>query len=282
MKKKFLSLLLVLFLSIVSFSFCGCDKDLSSYYIGAQTLHSKGYVLGGNEEFKEGELVTLEAKGNTNNQNTTTFLCWMLNNKVVSLDAKYQFTASKETAGNYIAIFNSPYIEYFNLNEFTFTMCMPNELYPTIENVENVDNSINLLNLKIYAGNIENNLTKIYEYETTETTAQYRGTLETADSLTATKEAIYTNPTDIFAFDMQENIYLSVEVVYDYLGKEYVSKTRGKIDAEDDVTVSELKSEELSLIKPLCDEEEINTKTDATITINFARLEIVKQETEQE
>lgn len=280
MKNKLFSTILVLLLTAFSLTLFGCDKSLNTYYIGVQTLHSKGYVIGGNETFKEGENVTLEAKEITNNENESNFLCWMLNNRVVGLQAKHEFVVSESTAGNYLAIFESPYIEYFNLSQINYSICTPTS------NQSEEDNTISLVSLVIYAGSVENNLMEIYKFSNEQSNEQISSS-ETTE-LELTKEVIYPKQTDIFAFDMQEDIYLSIEVTYSQFNNEYTSKTRAKISATNNVEKeileidkNLLENDGLILTAPSKGEEFVQTSQNATFSLKFERLKIDKTEIEE-
>jgi len=289
MRKKFLSFVLIIFLAVFGVSLAGCSSNPNQFEITAQTMHSQGYVVGGNEKYIEGETVTLKAVELNNNEDNSTFLCWVLNNKVVSTDKEYTFEVSKQTAGNYIAVFETPFIEYFNLSSIDFNICEPEVVIGN----DDESNAISLINFKIYAGDVEGNLTVIYEYssdlENTQIASDGQKNINLYND--EEKREIYPNITDTFVFDMQENIYLNIELTYSQFGQNYISSTRAQITGEDDVTRetltidSKLLSGDVLVLNDAVGVNDSNmklvTSKQADISLQFSRINIEKQTTEE-
>ena len=112
MKKFLLILLCVLIISpcAIFLSACGVPNVYEIIVLSSDARY--GLVLGGGQ-FDEGNSVTISAKPKTSD---CQFLCWTLNNKIISSSPDYTFTATNETQGNYVAVFDQG-CDYFVLSE---------------------------------------------------------------------------------------------------------------------------------------------------------------------
>ena len=117
MKKFFLYIICLLVIApcAVLFSACG---TVSSYNIQVLSSDARYGSVTGQGSFEEGTEVIVKA---IPKENESTFLCWALNDKIVSNEAEYKFIASSETQGTYVAIFNMG-CEYYALTEANLTI----------------------------------------------------------------------------------------------------------------------------------------------------------------
>ncbi len=110
--KKFLYVLLcVLIISPCAVLLSACGTPIS-YGITVKTSDVRYGSVSGNGTFAENTSVTLRATPLQESE----FLCWTLNNKVVSKDAEYTFTVNSENNGTYIALFDKA-LDYYALTE---------------------------------------------------------------------------------------------------------------------------------------------------------------------
>jgi len=145
--KRFLYVLLcVLIISPCAFFLSACGTP-ATYAVSVKTSDSRYGSVAGNGSFKENTTVTLSA---TPLQNAN-FLCWTLNNKVVSKDAEYTFKITGKTDGTYVALFDKA-LDYYALTEIALTF--------------NEGVQIQELNLNIQTGSSLSSLQKIYDVTT--------------------------------------------------------------------------------------------------------------------
>lgn len=256
MKKKFWSMPLLLILAFVCCVFAGCAGNPLQFEISVQVLHAN---LGSVEEqggtYREGDVVKIKAIPNQSASSSSEFFCWLLNNKVASTNAEYEFTVSSETAGNYIALFTCPYLEYYSLSGLTL-----NSDVATNSNIQT-----KIKSLTIYAGELENLLTSMYTLGES---------LET--NLTYTTADIYSTNKMPYAFDIQNDLYLKIEIVYEQDEIEFVSTTTTKIDKTDDLTNNTFELSNLSLTlasNPSNANLKLNTQSnEQQISLSFTRL----------
>ena len=265
MKKIFSVASIILSFIFACCIFSACDKSVSKYDISVKSQgYNLGAVEGGNATYLEGDNVTIKAIPVTTGANKSQFFCWLLNNKAVSTSAEYSFVVSQSTAGDYVALFTCPYMEYFYLNEIVFNTGITDAISDTT--VKQID---------IYLGDVENLLTKVYSQ-----------TFDAIDNTTVlAKEDIYKTDKMPFAYDIQKDIFIQVDVIYVQDEIEFVSTLKTKIDKNYDVTAEDVKSENQKFPQGKnLDNEDLKLKlgTDATITLKFDRLSNYKFETTEE
>lgn len=118
-KKRLLSIVFAMFAAITTFSLSGCDGDLKYYYIGMSSSNIRlGTVSGAGANFKEGSAVTLVATPVTDKP----FMAWTHNDKIVSYETSYTFTVDEQTSGDYCALFESENIDFFKLDNITYSI----------------------------------------------------------------------------------------------------------------------------------------------------------------
>jgi len=112
MKKFILVLLCMLIISpcVLMLSACGTPA-VYSIFVKSSDVEFGGSVSG-HGEYTDGTSVTLRATP----MKDANFLCWTLDNKVVSADAEYTFTVNKDTKGTYVALFDKR-LDYYILTE---------------------------------------------------------------------------------------------------------------------------------------------------------------------
>lgn len=256
MKKKFLTISLLLVLALVCGTLTGCASDPLKYDITVQALHyNLGSIEGKSGTYTEGDIVKIKAIPNQSASSNSEFFCWLLNNKVVSTEAEYEFTISKDTAGNYVALFTCPYLEYYSLNGLTLDSDV----------VTNSNIQTKIKSLKIYAGELENLLTNIYTLN------------ESMDTnLTYSNADIYSEDKMPYAFDIQNDLYLKIEIVYEQDEIEFISTTTAKIDKTNDLTRETFELDNLPLTlasNPDNNSLKLNTQSSSQqISLSFARL----------
>ena len=108
---------MVLSLICFTFIFSGCEQ-IVDHKIEVTSLMSTG-TTSGRGTYKTGYEVTLTATPKSEENN---FLAWTKNGYIVSQKNPYTFTASKETEGKYIAIFNSPDLSLLQLTSVSFSV----------------------------------------------------------------------------------------------------------------------------------------------------------------
>ena len=147
--KKFVNVFLCLAIFAITCLFAGCTGTPQSYRVDVNVLHAHlGSVVGGNGVYQQGSTVTIKAVPSTSSTTQSTFVAWLGNNKVVSTDEEYTFEVNSETAGEYIALFACPYMEYISVDNFSV-------------NIQNDANAtIKLKNVQIYLGSHNNLVTK--------------------------------------------------------------------------------------------------------------------------
>ena len=156
MKKNFAIFLLALIITPI-FALFGCD-DVSSFPV---VVYSSSIVHGsvsGSGTFKEGQEVTLTATAKRLNGSTSHFICWLYENSTIvndeniytienTLDSDEKpikstltFTMSKETKGNYTAVFEEEKMMYAKLSGFVVAK---QESIPEIESIDELYDCFN-------------------------------------------------------------------------------------------------------------------------------------------
>ena len=260
MKKRYLVLSLLFCLVLGCFAFAGCTGTPNTFEIEVKSLHyNLGSIEGENGKYTEGETMTIKAIPMNTSTTKTEFICWLLNNKVVSKDAEYSFVVSKNTAGNYLALFTCPYLEYISIDSLTLS-----------SGIEESQTTTHVKQIDIYMGTIENLLTKIYSTSS-----------ETFDNkIELTSNDIYSDEKNPYAFDIQENMYLKIEVTFEQDDDTFISTTTTVINAKEDITANEFMQENINLekaVNPDNSDHEINLNNESTLTLNFVRLNILLQ-----
>ena len=218
MKKKFISSALIICLAFTCLLITGCTGTPNKYYISVNALHyNLGSIEGGNNTYTEGDTITIKAIPSQNSSYNSTFYCWLLNNKVVSTQAEYTFTVSKNTSGNYLALFTCPYLEYFSLSSISLD-----------SGILDTDSTTFVKKIEIFAGEVENSLETIYEI-----------TSDTFDKqILLDKNTIHELDNKPYTFDIQNDLFLKINITYEQNEIEFISETNAKIEKNDDVTQS--------------------------------------------
>ena len=115
MKKFFLVLICMLIISPFAVMFAGCGTP-AVYSIIAKTSDVEYGSVSGQGNFAEGTKITIKASP----VKEANFLCWTLNNKVVSNEANYTFQVNKDTQGTYVALFDQR-LDYYALTEIALS-----------------------------------------------------------------------------------------------------------------------------------------------------------------
>ncbi len=115
MKKFFLVLICILIVSPCAILFAGCGTP-AVYSIIAKTSDVEYGSVSGQGNFTEGTSITIKASP----VKEANFLCWTLNNKVVSNEANYTFQVNKNTQGTYVALFDQR-LDYYALTEIALS-----------------------------------------------------------------------------------------------------------------------------------------------------------------
>ena len=115
MKKFFLVLICMLIVSPCAILFVGCGTP-AVYSIIAKTSDVEYGSVSGQGNFTEGTNITIKASPVKEAQ----FLCWTLNNKIVSNEANYTFQVNKDTQGTYVALFDQR-LDYYALTEIALS-----------------------------------------------------------------------------------------------------------------------------------------------------------------
>ena len=235
--------------------FAGCTRNVNKYEI---TVKAQGYNLGsiegGNAIYSEGDRVTIKAIPVTTGSNKSEFFCWLLDNKVVSTESEYTFVVSENTSGDYVALFTCPYLEFFYLNEIVLD-----------SGISEQDNSTMVKKIEIYLGKVENLLTSVFS--TSSDTFDKTISLVNAD--------IYSEDKMPYAYDMQEDIFVKVDVTYLQDEVEFLSSTKAKIPKTYDVTKENLQLEKELSIGVNLDNEDLKLNLNgnkANLTLKFDRL----------
>lgn len=258
---------IILSLVFVCCLFAGCTQSPAKYDITVKTFGAGlGSVEGGNATYVEGDNVTIKAVPVTSSSSSSEFFCWLLNNKVASTKAEYSFVVSEKTAGDYVALFTCPYLEYFSLSEINFDSGIDSD----------INSTTNVTKLEIHFGTIENLTTLAYNLES--------DTLENKFVLTSTE--IYENDKMPYAYNVQQDIFVKIVITYVQDEVEFVSTTKAKIIGNNDVQrdLVELKNENESTaeetkgialnqaVNPENDDLRINIANTPTISLKLTRL----------
>lgn len=115
MKKFFLVLICMLIISPCAIMFAGCGTP-AVYTILAKTSDVEYGSVSGQGNFTEGTTITIKASP----VKEANFLCWTLNNKIVSNEANYKFQVNKDTQGTYVALFDKR-LDYYTLSEVSLS-----------------------------------------------------------------------------------------------------------------------------------------------------------------
>lgn len=269
MRNKFFTFLLMIMLVFTGGLLSGCTGSKNSYDI---TVQINGAIFGRVSDdvsgtYLEGTSVTITATPYENQ----TFFCWVLDNKVVSIDAEYTFEISKETAGSYVALFKCADLEYISLESFAFTN--------TMGGAEGEDVTTTLKSFTLSFGYNQNDLYTVYESVKTE-----ESEVVSSGDLTS----LYSEDQFPFAFRKTDRIYVKITTIYDRAGIEYKSETISYING---CNVGEEHSniESLTLNQATCvankDLPPLDGSENCQISINFKTLdsfEFVAEEPEEE
>lgn len=110
MKKFYIFLFCLLALVPTMLVLTGCGAK-ENYTIDVVASDKRYGSVTGNGTYSDGTNITLKATTIDSN-----FLCWTLNNKVVSKESEYSFQVNAETKGKYVAIFDKG-CDYYVLTE---------------------------------------------------------------------------------------------------------------------------------------------------------------------
>ena len=201
MKKLFLSITISLMMVLSCFTFSGCGKTPENFSINTKTFGTRGTVSGEEITYVEGTEVTITATPNPNEE----FLCWIHDNKVSSFDATHTFVISRETSGEYVAIFKEPNCEFVSINSFTITNGYNNS----------EENVATLSNLQILIGYNQNELTKVYECA--------EDMMQEQENLIES-ELIYAENALPYAFQKTKQLYVKIMLTYVWNEIEYISE----------------------------------------------------------
>ena len=133
--KKFKYIIMAIFLGLSSFALTACGEVPAKYDVEVDVWYQRYGHASGAGTFEEDTDVTINAEP----INDSTFVAWMKDNIIVSYDAKYTFKMSKQTAGNYTAIFTCPQLELAILKSVDFV-----DIYQTTLEITEVKFEIGL------------------------------------------------------------------------------------------------------------------------------------------
>ena len=219
--KKFLYTFCAFLIGFVGIVFGGCTAAPEKYNIYVRINHARyGTVSGGNGVFEEGQEITIKATPLESEFENSTFLCWLLNNKVVNAEEEYTFEVSSKTAGTYVALFESEKTEYVAIDKILLNTDVDNSENAGFNFVETY-----LKKIEIQLGLIETVLTTVYSAEIE----------DGEDDLIFNNETIYQQDKLPYAYDMQETLYGQVILTYEQGGSVYTSATSFNIDGNDDI-----------------------------------------------
>ena len=120
MKQK-LSIVLCLALCLLSFCFTGCNEKIVDHNITVTSENIRLGTAAGSGIYKTNESVIITATVNPELGEESEFVAWIKDKKIVSYENPYEFTASKETEGEYIAVFDSEYLTKVQLTNFNYS-----------------------------------------------------------------------------------------------------------------------------------------------------------------
>ncbi len=103
MKKKLTTLILCLFLLNGTVFLSSCNETIIDHSIMVKSSNINRGTTRGFGTYKTGENVTIVALANVE----STFVGWVKNNTLVSIESTYTFTANALTEGTYVAVFNA-------------------------------------------------------------------------------------------------------------------------------------------------------------------------------
>ncbi len=111
MKKFFLAIICMLIVAPFSLVLTGCGAaEVYSIYVKSSDVEYGSVAGQGN--YSDGTQITVRATP----MKEANFLCWTLNNKVVSSEPEYTFTVNKENNGTFVALFDQR-LDYYALTE---------------------------------------------------------------------------------------------------------------------------------------------------------------------
>ena len=257
MKKKVLLSILAFMFAFSCFTLVGCGKQPNQYSISVKASHyNLGSVEGGNKVYTEGDTVLIKATPamSTTNNDSPEFICWLLNNKVISTKSEYEFEVNAATAGDYVALFTCEYLEYFALNQIV------------VDTAVSTTSTAKVLKLTIELGSIENLTKEVFTTEPTTSTEQI---------LTLNRTEIYAAGDNPFAYDMQEDIFIKFIISYEQDGVQFESVTTTKILATYDVTTEELvllSTDLTPATNPTNPDITMNLESTPNFSLSFSRL----------
>lgn len=266
MKNKVITKVLCLFIACFCFVLAGCTSTPNFYEITTQINGANyGMVVGGGESYEEGTEVTIKAMPYDENK----FFCWLLNNKVASTSAEHTFLVNKETAGNYLALFECAELEFISLESFTI-----------INGIEsNTEEPIIIKNVQLSFGYNQNELTNIYS-------AQAENLQDVENTIAF--ETIYSENALPFAFDKTKDIYIKILVTYQWGEIEYVSDTMQVMNGVSvgQNTIGTISNQVLTIAKnPSNENITLEGSQNSNISINFKALstfELPEENVEEE
>ena len=189
--KKFISCLMLVFLSLGVVLISGCDEQKASFVVSAYVNGARfGDVYGGNDTYEEGTEVTLTAV--PRQSISAEFVAWIHDLRVVSNKEVYTFTVNKNTAGDYIALFENGQSDLEYIAPLGLTL-----EYGTFDS----DLVIEVLDYSLSIGYYENELYNIFE-------------ADAENNISVTLENMYDNEELPYAFDKTRDIYVKVQINY--------------------------------------------------------------------
>lgn len=242
MKKRF-SVILCLLLCLISFNFAGCNEKIYDHDIFVSSENQRLGTVIGSGTYKTNEVITITAVTNPELE-ADNFVAWIKDNKIVSYQNPYEFIASKETEGKYIAVFNSEYLTKVQLTNFNYS-----EMLHSDANIHSVKSIKLTLDNKDYDQyqllNIEESINK---------SAQ--------NSLIFNKDMISE-----YVFDTSMTFYGSITITYLNNNQEEIVKTTNFSCKKDDVIDNQI------IIKPLTKPINItDDTTESVVTLTFTTI----------
>ncbi|MGI5842146.1 MAG: InlB B-repeat-containing protein [Christensenellales bacterium] len=117
MKNKFLFIATLLMLVLFAPILASCNEIQVEVQINVLSSSIKDGSVSGDGIYMSGERITITATP----ENGKEFVAWIKNNELVSQDAEYTFTLTKNSGGTYVAIFTSNNPTYYQISNLTMT-----------------------------------------------------------------------------------------------------------------------------------------------------------------
>lgn len=224
--KKILPFLLCLIFCFTAFLFNGCGTPIIDHQIDLSSENSRLGTVSGIGKYKTNDKVTITATVSPDAVEGTEFIAWIKNNVIISYDNPYEFTASKETEGKYIAVFSSQFLQVVQLANIAYE-----------ENINTETRIINVKKVKLYLDNKEYFQPVILNKEETSTIVEPQNVIS------------FTYDIDPqFVFSGLNKFYGSIELTYGISETESITKTTYFTDKEIDLTTN---SFSIDISKPL-------------------------------